>query len=657
MALLLLFILILSTTSTDAVQCLPGEGFGLLTKRGFYKGSYPGYGSCPSGKPIDNYKDCSKAAHLLYSNAYFFTSYDRTKPTGCSCYNPFVDTVYCYYNSAPRGFGEKRSYKMLCEKDVRVSSVCPVDTYSLGGECANCTKCPPERPFTCDRKGCTVTGAIANVTCRAGPICSPGSSLQNQTLRTKGKCARNIHSEKECKKRAMALGLDVQHVYKNDASYVDKGCYYNTQLRALQIFDSQTECTPFLPCLCASKICTLCSPGFYSESGAKCVACPPSRPYTGSDGKATGTTSLSACRANITCKPGYTLSVEGHPTKVCTKCPFNKPLTTVVGRFPRCTGDFSCPSGEEGVGYAGGDRRSYGQCEELITDESDCRQAALYQNKMSKTNGEIRIANDIDDGLHYDYYLPKGCYFDSVTKILYFNSHMTNLGTCNVQSQCLCARTQNLDMPCKTCAVGRYSPARTHGYLNVTCQNLPACGTNGRLWQVFDDRYRKTKSCRFNPFTVTIFVVILFICCWRCSVWCRKNERKRANVLFRKDIQDIAELNLRVVSIDRYEPPLMSDVANVDKGASMNAASHDDLFTYLETAMLSATNSAELVSLFKTAMSIVDSADGKEALAGKKQALLSTVAVIRRRADSHSGNALWTKEVAQEFRKVLSCTV
>ena len=88
MALLLLFILILSTTSTDAVQCLPGEGFGLLTKRGFYKGSYPGYRSCPSGKPIDNYKDCSKAAHLLYSNAYFFTSYDRTNLRGARAITP-----------------------------------------------------------------------------------------------------------------------------------------------------------------------------------------------------------------------------------------------------------------------------------------------------------------------------------------------------------------------------------------------------------------------------------------------------------------------------------------------------------------------------------------------------------------------------------------
>ena len=138
-------------------------------------------------------------------------------------------------------------------------------------------------------------------------------------------------------------------------------------------------------------------------------------------------------------------------------------------------------------------------------------------------------------------------------------------------------------------------------------------------------------------------------------MWYRKNEYKRANSLFRKDMQGIATLDLRTISVDRYEPPLISDVTSVDEGPPMDAALHDDPFTYLKTAMLSATNSAELVSLFKTTVSIVDRADDKEALVDKKQALLSIVAVIRRRTDPHSGNTLWTKEVAHEFRKVLSC--
>ena len=100
--------------------------------------------------------------------------------------------------------------------------------------------------------------------------------------------------------------------------------------------------------------------------------------------------------------------------------------------------------------------------------------------------------------------------------------------------------------------------------------------------------------------------------------------------------------------------PLMSDV---DEGLEMKTspsisfstgtvAPPQDLWSELEASIYRATTAAELVAIFEKLSPVLRSEQGKEAFAGKKQVLLSIISFKR-------GEALWTKEVAQAFGRVL----
>ena len=107
--------------------------------------------------------------------------------------------------------------------------------------------------------------------------------------------------------------------------------------------------------------------------------------------------------------------------------------------------------------------------------------------------------------------------------------------------------------------------------------------------------------------------------------------------------------------------PLMADV---DEGLEMRpssssflsmgtTASPQDLWSKLEESIYQATAATDFLATFEKMLFVLNSDEGKEALAGKKQVLLSIISLKRGEKHTHSGKAVWTKEVAQVFGKVL----
>ena len=73
----------------------------------------------------------------------------------------------------------------------------------------------------------------------------------------------------------------------------------------------------------------------------------------------------------------------------------------------------------------------------------------------------------------------------------------------------------------------------------------------------------------------------------------------------------------------------------------------------LEESIYHATAATDFLATFEKMLFVLNSDEGKEALAGKKQVLLSIISLKRGEKHTHSGKAVWTKEVAQVFGKVL----
>lgn len=106
-------------------------------------------------------------------------------------------------------------------------------------------------------------------------------------------------------------------------------------------------------------------------------------------------------------------------------------------------------------------------------------------------------------------------------------------------------------------------------------------------------------------------------------------------------------------------------MSDVDEGLEMRPSSSSFLsmgttaslqnsWSKLEESIYHATAATEFLAIFEKMLFILNSDEGKEALAGKKQVLLSIISLKRGEKHTHSDKAVWTKEVAQVFGKVLA---
>ena len=550
---------------------------------------------------------------------------------------------------------------------------CPIDTYSPGGENASCIKCPPDKPFTCssDGKDCTTTkGSTSIASCRAGPTCSEGRGIQYNKEKSNGRCLRYIGTEADCRKAAIEMGFGHRPVVIDTRSSTNlpKGCYLSQKKVMFNAKMTNTGyCEPSAPCLCATKSCAVCPSGSFGKGGAEgiCTECPSGKPYTGTDGRHTGAVAISSCSARITCNAGYFLAGTTSGRKICKKCPFDKPFTFPGKGDNNCTAGLYCPAGQEGIGFQGGDHRDDGRCQEYITDEAECKAAAKYNqpDMIGDLGIGFYIGDDIEDANDFYSDRPRGCYVDMFSRELRFNREMTNTGDCTIESVCLCARIQKIEGVCSECAPGTFFAGGTVP-LEVVCAKA-SCNP---LFELGIDY--KTGECKINEGVVATATFLCIISISYVCVKCWKRQKQiilqKANKDFYTNFENISRVNLMAEQrntswLSDRSVPLMADV---DEGLEMRpssssflsmgtTASPQDLWSKLEESIYHATAATDFLATFEKMLFVLNSDEGKEALAGKKQVLLSIISLKRGEKHTHSGKAVWTKEVAQVFGKVL----